>query len=118
MASRCHFITSRSTAASASAVPQPKATDDVHREDAPMPSVRIDAQGRIVVPLAERQRLGIRGGDELTLLPTPEGLVLERRRSARVSTAPDGLPIVDFVEPRPVLNEEAVAAIRAERATR
>jgi AbrB family looped-hinge helix DNA binding protein len=83
-----------------------------------MLTVRIDAQGRIVVPIAERQRLGIRGGDELALVPTPEGLVLERRRAATVSTAPDGLPIVTFDEPLPVSNETTIAAIRAERATR
>jgi AbrB family looped-hinge helix DNA binding protein len=83
-----------------------------------MSTVRIDAQGRIVVPIAERQRLGIRGGDELALVPTPEGLVIERRRAATVSTAPDGLPIVTFDAPMPVANEAAVAAIRDERASR
>lgn len=88
------------------------------RQDSPMPTVRIDAQGRIVVPLPERQRLGLEGGDELHLVPTPEGLLLERRRAATVHTAADGLPVVVFDEPRPVSNEESVAAIRAERATR
>ena len=83
-----------------------------------MLTVMIDAQGRIVVPIAERQRLGIRAGDELALVPTPEGLVLERRRAAMVSTAPDGLSVVTFDEPLPVSNEATVAAIRAERASR
>lgn len=83
-----------------------------------MLTVRIDAQGRIVVPIAERQRLGIRGGDELALVPTPEGLIVERRRTATVSTAADGLPIVTFDEPVPVTNETTVDAIRAQRSTR
>jgi AbrB family looped-hinge helix DNA binding protein len=91
---------------------------DEGREEAVMSTVRIDAQGRIVVPLAQRQRLGVRGGDELALIPTPEGLILERRRAATVSTAPDGLPIVEFTEPRPVPNDEALEAIRAQRDAR
>ena len=83
-----------------------------------MPTVRIDSQGRIVVPLPERQRLGLRGGDELDLLPTPEGLLLERRREASVRTADDGLPVVDFADPRPIAKADAVVAIRTERASR
>ena len=83
-----------------------------------MPTVRIDAQGRVVVPLPERQRLGLREGDEFVLLPTPEGLLLERRRGASVQTAEDGLPVIDFAVSRPTANEDAVAAIRAERASR
>jgi hypothetical protein len=55
-----------------------------------MSTVRIDAQGRIV----------------------------ERRRAATVSTAPDGLPIVEFTEPRPVTIDEALEAIRAQRDAR
>jgi AbrB family looped-hinge helix DNA binding protein len=91
---------------------------DEGREEAAMSTVRIDAQGRIVVPLAHRQRLGVQGGGELELIPTPEGLILERRRAATVSTAPDGLPIVEFTEPRPVTNDEALEAIRAQRDAR
>ena len=112
MASRYHLFTT--TSARRSGGPEAR----VGSEPTPMPTVRIDGQGRIVVPLPERRRLGLQGGDELVLLPTPEGLLLERRRAATVRTAADGLPVVDFAEPRRVTNEEAVAAIRAERASR
>jgi AbrB family looped-hinge helix DNA binding protein len=78
-------------------------------------TVTIDRQGRIVVPLTERRRLGLEGGEELVLVPTPEGLLLERRRDARVRTGPDGLPLVEFTESRPVSGDEALAAIRAHR---
>lgn len=78
-------------------------------------TVTIDRQGRIVVPLSERRRLGLEGGEELLLVPTPEGLLLERRRDADVSIGPDGLPLVTFTEPRPVPGDEALAAIRAHR---
>lgn len=108
-------VTASAAAAASATVP---AEVDEGREDTAMLTVRIDAQGRIVVPLAERQRLGVEGGDELALIPTPEGLILERRRAATVSTAPDGLPIVEFAQPRPVPNKESVSAIRAERAAR
>ena len=78
-------------------------------------SVRIDRRGRIVVPLAERRRLGLEGGQELVLVPTPEGLLFERRCDARVRTGPDGLPLVEFTEPQPVSGDVALAAIRAHR---
>ncbi len=77
--------------------------------------VTIDRQGRIVVPLAERRRLGLEGGEELVIVPTPEGLLLERRREATVRTGPHGLPVVEFAEPRPVSAAEALAALHAHR---
>jgi bifunctional DNA-binding transcriptional regulator/antitoxin component of YhaV-PrlF toxin-antitoxin module len=77
--------------------------------------VRIDRQGRIVVPFTERRRLGLEGGEVLTLVPTPEGLVLERRHDATVRTGFDGLPVLEFADPRRVSGAEAVAAIRSER---
>jgi len=77
--------------------------------------VTIDRKGRIVVPFAERRRLGLVGGEELALVPTPEGLLIERRRHATVRTGADGLPVVEFSEPRPVSGAEALAAIRAHR---
>jgi AbrB family looped-hinge helix DNA binding protein len=114
MALRYHLNTMASPAATVSWSPQ----EHDGRGVTAMSTVRIDAQGRIVVPLAQRERLGIRGGDELALIPTPEGLILERRRAATVATAPDGLPIVEFTEPRPVPNDEALEAIRAQRDAR
>jgi len=78
-------------------------------------TVTIDRQGRIVVPLAERRRLGLEGGEDLALIPTPEGLLLERRREATVRIGEDGLPLVDFARPRPVSGVEALTSIRSQR---
>lgn len=47
-----------------------------------------------------------------------QGLIVERLRAAMVSTATDGLPIVEFAEPRPFSNNEALGAIRAQRDAR
>jgi AbrB family looped-hinge helix DNA binding protein len=80
--------------------------------------VTIDRRGRIVVPLAERRRLGLEGGEELALVPTPEGLLIERRSDATVRTGQDGLPSVEFAMPRRVSSETVLAAIRAEREER
>jgi len=81
-------------------------------------TVTIDHRGRIVVPRAERRRLGLEGGEELAVVPTPEGLLLERWRAASVSTGPDGLPLVAFAQPRQVPAAEANTAIRAHRDVR
>lgn len=78
--------------------------------------VSIDRQGRVVIPQRERERLNLMEGEVLDLLPTPEGVLLERRRRARVSHDADGLPLVTFEERQPVSNEDALAAIRAVRA--
>lgn len=47
-----------------------------------------------------------------------EGRAVERRRDAVVRIAPDGLPVVEFAEPRLVSGTEALAAIRAYREER
>lgn len=83
-----------------------------------MPTVRIDDQGRIVVPLAERDRLGLRDGDLLEVIPTPEGLLLEPRAGVVVRIAPDGLPVAEFADGRTFTAEDLHAAIRAERQSR
>ena len=80
-----------------------------------MPTVSIDAQGRIVVPLAERERLGLRGSDTLELTPTPEGLLIEPRPEVIVRIAEDGLPVAEFVGGRTITNGQVLAAIDAER---
>lgn len=77
--------------------------------------VKVDAQGRVVIPQAERERLGLSDGGALELVSTPEGVLLERRRRATVTVDDDGLPLVTVDEPDTVSNAETVRAIHAQR---
>ena len=77
--------------------------------------VKVDRQGRIVIPLSERQRLGLVEGGTLELIPTPEGLVLELRRPARVKIGSYGLPVIVLEDGGTVSNEETLEAIRRVR---
>ncbi len=78
-------------------------------------TVKVDAQGRVVIPQAERERLGLPDGGALELLSTPEGVLLERRRQATVTTAEDGLPLVTLDDADTVTNVDAVEALHAQR---
>lgn len=78
-------------------------------------TVKVDQQGRVVIPQRERERLGVRDGGTLELVPTPEGLLLERRRRAAVSVEDDGLPVVTIEELEEVSNDEALEAIHRQR---
>lgn len=78
-------------------------------------TVKVDAQGRVVIPQAERERLGLPDGGALELVSTPEGVLLERRRHATVSVDEDGLPLVTVDELDTVSNSEAVDAIHQQR---
>lgn len=77
--------------------------------------VKVDHQGRVVIPLRERERLGVAEGGTLELIATPEGVLLERRRPAQVRTADDGLPVITIEDIEPVSNEESLDAIRRTR---
>jgi AbrB family looped-hinge helix DNA binding protein len=79
-------------------------------------TVKIDRQGRVVIPQGERERLGVRDGGALELLSTPEGLLLEQRRPATVSIAADGLPLVTIEGSGTVSNDDTIAAIHRQRA--
>lgn len=78
-------------------------------------TVKIDAQGRVVIPQAERERLGLPHGGALELVSTPEGVLLERRRQATVTFGEDGLPLVTLDDVDTVSNAEATEAIHAQR---
>lgn len=78
-------------------------------------TVKVDAQGRVVIPQAERERLGLPEGGTLELLPTPEGVLLERRRRATVTVDDNGLPLVTLDELDTVTNAETVEAIHDQR---
>ena len=78
-------------------------------------TVKVDRQGRVVIPQAERERLGLADGGALELVPTPEGVLLERRRRASVTVDESGLPLVTVDELDTVTNVAAVEAIHAQR---
>jgi AbrB family looped-hinge helix DNA binding protein len=80
--------------------------------------VRVDRQGRVVIPLRERERLGVAEGGTLELTATPEGVLLEHRRPGRVLIAPDGLPVITIKDIEPIANEETLDAIRRTRQRR
>ncbi len=78
-------------------------------------TVKMDAQGRVVIPQAERARLGLPDGGTLELVSTPEGVLLERRHQATVTTGEDGLPIVTLEDGDTVRNADAIEAIHTQR---
>jgi AbrB family looped-hinge helix DNA binding protein len=78
-------------------------------------TVNVDAQGRVVIPQAERERLGLPHGGALELISTPEGVLLERRRQATVTNGEDGLPVVTLDEVGTVSDADAVEAIHLQR---
>ena len=78
-------------------------------------TVKLDAQGRVVIPQAERERLGMPDGGALELVSTPEGVLLERRRRATVTSGEDGLPIVTLDDLETVSNADATQAIHTQR---
>lgn len=80
--------------------------------------IKVDQQGRIVIPLVERERLGVAKGGTLELIATSDGVLLERRRPASIRTANDGLPIVTLDDVEQVSNEESIDAIHEERERR
>jgi AbrB family looped-hinge helix DNA binding protein len=78
-------------------------------------TLKVDRQGRVVIPQRERERLGVRDGGTLELVPTPEGVLLERRRRAEVRVADDGLPVASVDDLQVVFNDETVDAIHRQR---
>ncbi len=78
-------------------------------------TLKVDRQGRVVIPQRERERLGVRDGGTLEWVPTPEGVLLERRRRADVRVAEDGLPVASIDYLQEVSNDESVDAIHHQR---
>ncbi len=78
--------------------------------------VRVDRQGRLVLPKRIRQELGADPG-ELALRRTADGVLLTRLAPpGQVGTADDDLPTLALG--RPVTNDEVLDAIDTERASR
>lgn len=55
--------------------------------------VVMDDRGRVVIPQAERERLGVTGGAVFRLVPTAEGVILGLRRRSTVTHADVQLPL-------------------------
>lgn len=89
--------------------------------DSVMAKVRVDAQGRLVLPLGVRRRFGIDGRPaELVATETADGLLIEvPPNRAVVSEAEDGLPVVtiDGIS-APITNDSVIAGIEADRSAR
>lgn len=81
--------------------------------------VKVDGQGRLVLPQAHRRRLGIdASGSEVELVATPEGVVLESPRDVTVSVGDDGLQVATIDGAGTIRNATVLEAIRADRAHR
>ena len=83
--------------------------------------VKVDAQGRMVLPRSVRRLLHIDGQvAELELEETPDGVLLEAPRPrAVVEQGDDGLPVVSIGSgPGSIRNDDVVEAIAEERAGR
>jgi len=78
-------------------------------------TVKVDAQGRVVIPHVERERLGLLAGGTLELVSTPEGVLLKRRRQATVTSDEDGLVMVTLDDAGTVSNTDATQAIHDQR---
>jgi AbrB family looped-hinge helix DNA binding protein len=78
-------------------------------------TVNLDAQGRVVIPRSERDRLGLADGGVLELVSTPEGVLLERRSQAAVTFGQDGLPTVVLGGLGTISGAEAIEAIHLQR---
>lgn len=86
-----------------------------------MARVRVDAQGRLVLPRGVRQRFGIDGRpSELVATETADGLLIELPPNrAVVSEAEDGLPVVTIEGiSAPITNDSVIAGIDADRSER
>lgn len=80
-----------------------------------MVKIRVDAQGRLVVPQIQRRRLGIDGAGEVELVPTAEGVMLEPTRDVRVSAGEDRLCVVTIDGAGTIRNATVLEAIHADR---
>ena len=82
-------------------------------------TAKVEANGRIVIPAVVREALGLRAGDEITLLIDGDDLVLRSRRAAvrrvreRLATvsapASGGTDVDDFLSDRAGSWESAMA---------
>lgn len=78
-------------------------------------TVKVDRQGRVVLPRRDRERLGVGDGGSLELVPTPEGLLLERRQQAHLLDDGSGVPAITLTGDERITNDGTLVAIREHR---
>lgn len=78
--------------------------------------VRVDAQGRMVLPRELRGEVVDGAGDVLVRRTADGLLVTAAERAGSVEVAPDGLPVMRIG--RQVTNSEVLGAVERERADR
>ena len=86
-----------------------------------MANVSVDRQGRLVLPMEVRRRLGLDGrSGQLRLVETPDGVLLEAPPAeVTVANEADGLPSITIKGATATIENEAVLqAIEAERSSR
>lgn len=86
-----------------------------HHDEAAATEIRIDRQGRLVIPRQLRAALGDVPG-VVRARQVDDGVLLEHPSAGHVEVAEDGLPILRGSGA--VGNDEVLAAIGAERADR
>jgi bifunctional DNA-binding transcriptional regulator/antitoxin component of YhaV-PrlF toxin-antitoxin module len=86
-----------------------------------MITVPIDKQGRLVLPRAIRERLGLPAGQEgrLRLWESADRVMIEAEpRQSRIDTGDDGMPVLHVAGLGEVDNDAVLAAIHRDRDTR
>jgi AbrB family looped-hinge helix DNA binding protein len=80
---------------------------------------RVSTKGRVVLPIALRQRLGIRPGDNFDISIEQDRIVLtaskRNKPEARIIEDPiTGLPVLDLGPDAPILTSEMVRELLAD----
>lgn len=78
-------------------------------------TLKIDKAGRIVVPRALRERLGLRAGTDLEVSETSEGMVLRRVSENSALVEEDGFLVHQGMSPRVFDWARHIEEQRAER---
>ncbi|HSM66169.1 MAG TPA: hypothetical protein VK860_07685 [Ilumatobacteraceae bacterium] len=78
--------------------------------------VRIDRQGRMVIPASLRDEISTTPGEVIVQRTAAGLLITAAPREGEVATAPDGLPLLEL--DRVVSNAEVLTAIEHERSSR
>lgn len=71
-----------------------------------------------MIPVRQRERLGIGAGGTLQMVETPEGLLLERSRGADVRRDDGGVPVVRIKDGDRISNDQSVDVIHDHRQQR